>query len=120
MPHILPISLFSILSPEQYLLCSTDHSSPHYAVFSTPITSSLLGQNILLSNLFSNTFSLLKNIQISVKHNCLLLSVMDVATCFDSKESSSGYYMNHNIDIYIYIYIYISNGSAHLGSQKFT
>jgi hypothetical protein len=25
---------------------------------------------------------------------------MYVATCFDSKESSSGYYMNHNIDIY--------------------
>jgi hypothetical protein len=37
---------------------------------------------------------------------------MHVATCFDSNESSSGYYTNHNIDI--------SNGNAHLGSQNFT
>jgi hypothetical protein len=28
------------------------------------------------------------------------LSMMHVATCFDSKQSSSVYYMNHNIDIY--------------------
>jgi hypothetical protein len=25
---------------------------------------------------------------------------MHVATCFDPKESSTGYYMNHNTDIY--------------------
>ena len=46
--HALPNSFFSILSPKQY------HSVPHYIAFSTPITSSLLGPNIL-STLFSNT-----------------------------------------------------------------
>jgi hypothetical protein len=53
--------------------------------------------HVKLSTDFVN---ILKNIQISVKHNYLLLSIMHVATCFHSKESSTGYYMNHNIDIY--------------------
>jgi len=35
---------------------------------------------------------------------------MHIATCFDSKESSSGYSMKHNIDI--------SNNSAHFGIPK--
>jgi len=35
---------------------------------------------------------------------------MHIATCFDSKESSSGYSMNHNIDI--------SSDSAHFGIPK--
>ena len=35
---------------------------------------------------------------------------MSTATCFDSKESSSGYSMNHNIDI--------SSDSAHFGIPK--
>jgi hypothetical protein len=34
--HAPPISLFSILSPEQYWVRSTDNEAPHYEVFSTP------------------------------------------------------------------------------------
>jgi len=34
--HAPPI-LFSILSPAQYWVSSTDHSAPHYAVSSTPL-----------------------------------------------------------------------------------
>ena len=30
--HAPPISFFSILLPEQYLVSSTDHSAPHYVV----------------------------------------------------------------------------------------
>jgi len=36
MLHSPPIS-FSILSPEQYCVGSTDHEAPHYVVFSTPL-----------------------------------------------------------------------------------
>jgi hypothetical protein len=39
-PYDPSISFLSILSPEQYWLCSTDHS-PHYEVFSTPLLTSL-------------------------------------------------------------------------------
>jgi hypothetical protein len=35
--HAPPISFFSILSPAQYLVSSTDHSAPHYAASSTPL-----------------------------------------------------------------------------------
>jgi hypothetical protein len=56
--HALPISFFLIWSTKSYLVRSTDHEAPQYAVFSTPIASSLLGPNILLSTLFSNTLSL--------------------------------------------------------------
>jgi len=35
---------------------------------------------------------------------------MHIATCFDSKSSSTGYSMNHNIDT--------SSGSAHFGIPK--
>ena len=64
--HAPSISFFLILSPEQYWVSSTDHSAPHYVVSSTPlVTSSLLGPNILLSTLFSNTLSLRSSINIS-------------------------------------------------------
>ena len=36
MLHAPPISFFFMLSPEKYLVNSTDHSAPHYLVFSTP------------------------------------------------------------------------------------
>ena len=39
-------------------MSSTDHLAPYYVVFSTPVTSSLLASNILLSTLFSNSLSL--------------------------------------------------------------
>jgi len=35
-PHALPISFFSILSPAQYWMRSTDHLAPRYAVSSIP------------------------------------------------------------------------------------
>ena len=35
-PHALPISFFSILSPAQYWVRSTDHIAPRYAVSSIP------------------------------------------------------------------------------------
>ena len=35
-PHALPISFFSILSPAQYWVRSTDHLAPHYAISSIP------------------------------------------------------------------------------------
>jgi hypothetical protein len=38
MLHAPPILFFSILSPEQYLVSSTDHYAPHYVVFSTPLS----------------------------------------------------------------------------------
>ena len=34
--HATSISFFSILSPEQYMVSSTDHSAPHYVVSFTP------------------------------------------------------------------------------------
>ena len=40
LPHTLhapPILIFSIWSPEQYWVSSTDHSAPHYVVFLTPL-----------------------------------------------------------------------------------
>jgi hypothetical protein len=54
--HAPPIS-FSVLTPEQYSVSSTDHEDPHYEVFSSPVSSSLLGPNVLLNTLFSNTLS---------------------------------------------------------------
>jgi hypothetical protein len=35
--HAPPISFFSILSPEKYCVRSTDHPTPHYAAYSTPL-----------------------------------------------------------------------------------
>ena len=52
-PHAQPISIFSILSPSQYWVRITDHLAPRYAIFSIPpVTSSLLGPNILLNTLY--------------------------------------------------------------------
>jgi hypothetical protein len=36
-PHVLPISVFLTSSPERYLVRSTEHKAPCYAVFSTPL-----------------------------------------------------------------------------------
>ena len=42
-PHAQPISFFSILSPAQYWVRSTNHLAPRYAIsFHSPVTSSLL------------------------------------------------------------------------------
>ena len=54
--HAQPTLLFLIWSTELYLLSSTDHKAPRYVVlFTPPVTPSLLGTNIFLSTLFSNT-----------------------------------------------------------------
>jgi hypothetical protein len=57
-PHAPPSSFFSIWLPEHYVVRSTYHNAPHYVVFSTPVTFSVLGPNILLNTPFSNTLSL--------------------------------------------------------------
>ena len=49
------ISFFSILSPAQYWERSTNHSVPRYVIPPFPPSSSLLGPNILLNTIFSNT-----------------------------------------------------------------
>ena len=66
--HAPPISFLSIWSPEQYLVRSTDHGTPHYVVLLTPLLpSSLLGSNIPLSPLFSNTLSLRSSLNVAIK-----------------------------------------------------
>ena len=51
-PHAQPISFFSILSPAQYWMRSTSHLAPRYAISSIPpVTSSILGPNILLDTI---------------------------------------------------------------------
>ena len=51
-PQAQPISCFSILSPAQYWVRSTDHLAPRYAISSIPsFTSSILGPNILLNTI---------------------------------------------------------------------
>ena len=58
-PHAHPISFFSILSPAQYWVRSTNHLAIRYSISSIPQlrTSSLLSPNILLNTVFSNTLS---------------------------------------------------------------
>jgi hypothetical protein len=57
--HVLPISVFLIWSPEWYLVRITEHNSSSLCSFlHYPVTSSLLGPNILLSTLCSKTLSL--------------------------------------------------------------
>ena len=57
-PHAQPISFFSILSPAQYWVRSTNHLAPRYKISTIhPVTSLLLGPNILLNTMFSNTLS---------------------------------------------------------------
>jgi len=59
-------AFFSILSPAQYWTRSTDHLAPRYAISSIPpVTSSLLGPNILLNTVFSNTLSFLSSLSVS-------------------------------------------------------
>ena len=61
-----PISFFSILSPAQYWVRSTDHLAPRYVISSIfPVTSSFLGPNILLNTIFSNTLSFLSSLNVS-------------------------------------------------------
>ena len=65
-PHTQPISFFSILSPAQYWASSTDHLAPRYAISSSaPVTLSLLGPNILLNTIFSNTLSFHSSLNVS-------------------------------------------------------
>ena len=62
-PHALPISFLSILSPAQYRVRSTEllvMQSPPF-----PLTPSLVGQNILLNTIFSNTHSFLSTLNVS-------------------------------------------------------
>ena len=70
-PHAQPISFFSILSPAKYWVRSTNHLAPRYAIYSIPpVTSSLLGPNIILNTMFSNTLSFLssRNVNDQVSH----------------------------------------------------
>ena len=61
-PHAQPISFFSILSPAQYWVRSTNHLAPRYAISSIPpVSSFLLGPNIPLNTMFSNTLSFLSS-----------------------------------------------------------
>jgi hypothetical protein len=59
--HDPPISFFSIWSPEQYLAKSYSLCS----FLNTPVASSLLGPNILLSIIFSNSLSLRSSLNVS-------------------------------------------------------
>ena len=64
--HVAPISFFSILSSGQHWVKRTDHSAPLLCSFlHSPVTPSLLGPNILLNTLFSNTLSLRSSLIVS-------------------------------------------------------
>ena len=58
-PYAQLISFFSILSPAQYWVRSTDHLAPRNAIHS-PVTSTLLGPNILLNNMFWNNTNFIR------------------------------------------------------------
>jgi hypothetical protein len=60
--HFSPISssLFSLI----ILVMCTNNEVPHYAVFSSLVPPSILGQNILLSTLFSSTLNLCSSISV--------------------------------------------------------
>ena len=65
-PHAQPITFFSILSPAQYWMRSTNHIAPRYCnLLHSPVTSSLVGPNILLNTMFSNTLSFLSSLNFS-------------------------------------------------------
>jgi hypothetical protein len=90
--HTLLISFFSIWSPEQYLVSSTDSWTPHSVVSSTPVTSTLLCPNILFKTLFSNTLRLRSSIsvndQVSHPHKTtgkIILLYMLIFKFLDSK-----------------------------------
>ena len=77
-PHVLPVSVFLIWSPEWYLVRSREHKVPRHVVFS--ITSSPLDPNILVSTPFSETFSLSCSLNVRVQvmryRSCYLLWVL--------------------------------------------
>ena len=87
--HARPIPFLSIWSPEWYSVSSTDNEVPHTnltdllhgaesflrssslcSLLHSPVTSSLLGPNILLNTMFSNTLSFLssRNVSDQVSH----------------------------------------------------
>ena len=53
--HAPPIPFFSILSPKQYLVSSTNRKAPRYVVFSTPVLSRPSQAQILTSTPYSQT-----------------------------------------------------------------
>ena len=53
---ICPSIPISILSPEQYLVCSRDHQSTHYAVFSTPLLHHPSYHSLVTSSLLEQIF----------------------------------------------------------------
>ena len=69
-PYVLHASRISFVLIWWRKLVSTDHKMSHYVLFSTsPITTSITGQNIFLSTLFPNTLTL-----------CSLLTVGDLVS----------------------------------------
>jgi hypothetical protein len=53
-----PSNFSRFFLPAQYWVRSTNHLAPRYAVSSSPpVTSSVLGPNILLNTIFCNNFS---------------------------------------------------------------
>ena len=69
MPAICPDnSLFLLWSSERFSEKNKYHTAPRHVAFSTPpVTSSLLGLNIFLSTLFSNTLSLCSSLNVRGK-----------------------------------------------------
>jgi hypothetical protein len=64
--HVQPLSFSSILSPETLILEEyRSFSSSLFSFLYSPVTSSLLGPSILLSTLFSNTYSLRSSLRVS-------------------------------------------------------
>jgi hypothetical protein len=55
MPHL---PHFFYIITQIYLVWSTGHEAPHYAVFSSPVTYYLFGPNLFLSTPFLNTLNL--------------------------------------------------------------
>ena len=55
MPHALSISFVLILSPKQYLVRSTDNTTPRYVVFSTPLLPNSSWAQISTSAPYSQT-----------------------------------------------------------------
>jgi len=65
-PHAQPISFFSILSPAQYWVRSTDNLASFLcSLLYSPVTSPYLGTNILLNTIFSNILSFLPSLIVS-------------------------------------------------------
>ena len=95
---------------------STNLQAPHYVVFSTPpVILPLLGPNIPLSTLFSNTLSLCSSLNVSnnVTHPHTTTGKITVlyTLIFIFSDSKLEYKrfctVELQVNIYIYIYIYI-------------